>query len=66
MRPPILPLAAAVTALAGFIAVSEIGIALAHDTGHGAIALGDSIDYGLGASSPDKAYVPQFHNYNRQ
>jgi lysophospholipase L1-like esterase len=35
----------------------------AHDTGRGYIALGDSIDYGIGASSPDKAYVPQFHAY---
>ena len=35
----------------------------AHDTGRGYIAMGDSIDYGLGASSPDKAYVTQFHTY---
>lgn len=35
----------------------------AHDTGRGYIALGDSIDYGIGASSPDKAYIPQFHAY---
>ena len=35
----------------------------AHDTGRGYIAMGDSIDYGLGASSPDKAYVPQFYTY---
>lgn len=33
----------------------------AHDTGRGYIVMGDSIDYGIGASSPDKAYVPQFH-----
>lgn len=36
---------------------------LAHDTGRGYIVLGDSIDYGIAASSPDKAYVPQFHAY---
>jgi len=35
----------------------------AHDTGRGYIVMGDSVDYGLGASSPDKAYVPQFHTY---
>ncbi len=35
----------------------------AHDTGRGYIVMGDSIDYGLGASSPDKAYGPQFHTY---
>lgn len=35
----------------------------AHDTGRGYIVLGDSIDYGIGASSPDKSYVPQFHTY---
>jgi len=35
----------------------------AHDTGRGYIAMGDSIDFGLGASSPDKAYVPQFHTH---
>jgi lysophospholipase L1-like esterase len=40
-----------------------VGSSLAHDTGRGYIVLGDSIDYGIGASSPDKAYVLQFHAY---
>jgi lysophospholipase L1-like esterase len=35
----------------------------AHDTGKAYIVLGDSIDFGVGASTPDKAYVPQFHTY---
>lgn len=49
--------------ITGLAAVTGIGNAQAHDSGRGYIVMGDSIDYGLGASSPDKAYVPQFHAY---
>src|SRR5262245_26427431 len=48
-------------ALIGFGIIIAINQAQAHDSGRGYIVMGDSIDYGLGASSPDKAYVPQFH-----
>ena len=49
--------------LTGFGTVIAVNEAQAHDTGRGYIVMGDSIDYGLGASSPDKAYVPQFEAY---
>lgn len=48
----------AVTLCASFSLVTP---SQAHDTGRGYIVMGDSIDYGMGASAPDKAYVPQFH-----
>jgi lysophospholipase L1-like esterase len=49
-----------VLGLASFL---NAGTAHAHDTDKAYIVLGDSIDYGLGASSAEKAYVPQFHAY---
>lgn len=58
-----------VTAIALSIGVLSLNSLLtatdvrAHDTGKAYIVLGDSIDYGLGATAPDKAYVPQFHAY---
>ena len=50
-------------ALTGFGTIIAVNQAQAHDSGRGYIVLGDSIDYGVGASSPDKAYVSQFHAY---
>lgn len=47
--------------LIGFGTIIAVNQAQAHDTGRGYIAMGDSIDFGIGASSPEKAYVPQFH-----
>lgn len=41
--------------------LSLVAPSQAHDTGQGYIAMGDSIDYGIGASTPDKAYARQFH-----
>jgi lysophospholipase L1-like esterase len=49
-----------VLGLASFLSANN---AHAHDTDKAYIVLGDSIDYGLGASSAEKAYVPQFHAY---
>jgi lysophospholipase L1-like esterase len=51
--------AAMILTVSGTVGVGQS--AHAHDTGHGYIAMGDSIDFGIGASSPEKAYVPQFH-----
>lgn len=58
---PVTRIAVGAVALCASLAFVESS--LAHDTGRGYIVLGDSIEYGLGASSPDKAYVPQFHAY---
>lgn len=58
---PITRLAIGAVAICVSLAFGEPS--LAHDTGRGYIVMGDSIDYGIGASSPDKAYVPQFHSY---
>ncbi len=58
---PITRLAIGAVALCASLAFVESSPA--HDTGRGYIVMGDSIDYGIGASSPDKGYVPQFHAY---
>lgn len=58
---PVTRIAVGAVALCASLAFVESS--LAHDTGRGHIVLGDSIDYGIGASSPDKSYVPQFHTY---
>lgn len=53
----------AIGAVAFFASLALVEPSRAHDTGRGYIVTGDSIDYGIGTSSPDKAYVPQFHAY---
>ena len=58
---PITHIAIGAVALCASFALVESS--LAHETGREYIILGDSIDYGIGASAPDKAYVPQFHTY---
>lgn len=47
----------------GSTSLLAVNHAQAHDTDKAYIVMGDSIDYGLGASTPDKAYIPQFHAY---
>lgn len=39
------------------------GTAGAHETGRAYVVLGDSIEFGIGASSPANAWVPMFHEY---
>ncbi|HEX5645973.1 MAG TPA: GDSL-type esterase/lipase family protein [Nitrospira sp.] len=58
---PIAPIATSCLVLCASLAFVEPSSA--HDTDRGYIVMGDSIDYGIGASSPGKAYVPQFHAY---
>lgn len=44
-------------------AVSSAGHAFGHETGRGYVVLGDSIDFGIGASASEKAWVALFHDY---
>lgn len=48
--------------LAVILTVSA-GRSFGHETGRGYVVLGDSIDYGIGASVPQKAWVALFHDY---
>jgi lysophospholipase L1-like esterase len=61
VSPSIPQVAVGAIALCASLALAEPS--RAHDTGRGYIVMGDSIDYGIGASVPDKAYVPQFQVY---
>lgn len=48
-----------------FVAFTLAGpdAALGHQAGPGYVVLGDSIEFGLQASTPENAYVPMFHAY---
>lgn len=46
-----------------FLTHGASGTAVAHETGQAYVVLGDSIEFGIGAGSPENAWVPGFHDY---
>lgn len=50
-----------VLVVAAIWAVSSAGPAIGHETGRGYVVLGDSVDFGIGATAAQNAWVALFH-----